>query len=205
MDAAWFGGKVRKKNKQADRQLKENDRRMAEHRRGKRVIMVVRQRGGGSLMFAADGETSEVAIAAARELVRLDENTKFVTDQEPAYQDLSAYTDHEWVNHKHEYDREGVNTNLAESSFSRARRAEIGVYHRLSATWMDFYAGEMCWREDRRRLGNMEQAMDILEMALAHPQSRNLKGYYQHYLLPEAQRKRPEARFGRVHEPAGRS
>lgn len=28
MDAAWFGGKVRKKNKQADRQLKEHDRPM---------------------------------------------------------------------------------------------------------------------------------------------------------------------------------
>ena len=66
---------------------------------------------------------------------------------------------------------------------------------------MDFYAGEMCWREDRNRLGNMEQAMDILEMALAHPQSRNLKGYYQHYLLPKAQRKRTEVRFDRVHGP----
>jgi hypothetical protein len=92
-----------------------------------------------------------------------------------------------------------VNTNLAEASFSRARRGEIGVYHHMSKTWMDFYAGEFCWREDRNRLGNLEQAIDLLEMALAHPQSRNLKGYYQHYLLPKADRKRPEVRFQRVH------
>jgi hypothetical protein len=51
--------------------------------------------------------------------------------------------------------RKGLNTNQAESSFSLARRSEIGVYHRLSRTWLDFYAGEMCWREDRRRMGNL--------------------------------------------------
>ena len=58
----------------------------------------------------------------------------------------------------------------------------------------------MCWREDLRRTGNLEQAMDILALALHHPQSRNLKGYYQHYLLP-APRKRDEVRFGRVAGP----
>jgi hypothetical protein len=199
MDAAWFGGIVRKKNKKADRKLDENDRRKAQHKQGKRVIMVVRQRGGSSLMFAADSETREVAITAARQLVRIDENTKFVTDQELAYRDLGAFADHNWVNHKKMFDKDGVNTNLAESSFSRARRSEIGVYHKLSATWMDFYAGEMCWREDRNRMGNLQQAVDILELALAHPQSHNLKGYYQHYLLPKTARKRPEARFDRVH------
>ena len=164
MDAAWFGGIVRKKNKKADRKLDENDRRKAQHKQGKRVIMVVRQRGGSSLMFAADSETREVAITAARELVRIDENTKFVTDQELAYRDLGAFADHNWVNHKKMFDKDGVNTNLAESSFSRARRSEIGVYHKLSATWMDFYAGEMCWREDRNRMGNLQQAVDILEL-----------------------------------------
>lgn len=45
--------------------------------------------------------------------------------------------------------------------------------------------------------------MDILEIALVHPQSRNLKGYYQHYRLPEAQRKRLEVRFERVHGRTG--
>jgi hypothetical protein len=65
-----FCGKVRKKNKKVDRQLKENDRRAAQHQKGKRTIMVLRQRGGGCIMFAANSETSEVAVASARKLVR---------------------------------------------------------------------------------------------------------------------------------------
>ncbi len=97
MNAAWFGGKVRKKNKLADQKLKGNDRRAAEHRRGERVIMVVQQRGGSSLMFAADGEIREIAVAVARELV------KGVSDLEPGQrlrQNLvAAESDNQTRNH----------------------------------------------------------------------------------------------------------
>ena len=197
MDAAWFGGKVRKRNKASDR--KNIDLRKAEYQRGKRALFVARQRDGSSVMFAADGETSDVAMAAVRQVVRLGDKTKVLTDQGPAYGDIGVYADHLTVDHGVGYSVDGINTNQAESSFSRARRAELGVYHHWSPVWLDFYGGEMCWREDRRRLGNLEQAVDIVALAFSHPQSRNLKGYWQHWELPEEQRQRGEVRFARVH------
>ena len=42
-------------------------------------------------------------------------------------------------------------TNQAESFFSRARRAEIGVHHHMAGKYPDFYAADLAWREDRRR------------------------------------------------------
>ena len=201
MDAAWFGGKVRKKNKAVDR--KNTDLRKAEYQRGKRALFVARQRDGDSVMFAADAETSDVAMAAVRQIVRLDDTTKVVTDQAPAYGDLGVFADHETVDHSVGYRVDGISTNQAESAFSRARRAELGVYHHWSPVWLDLYGGEMCWREDRRLLGNLEQAIDIVALAFTHPQSRNLKGYWQHWQLPEEQRQRGEVRFTRVHQDVG--
>jgi hypothetical protein len=70
MDAAWFGGKARPKNLAADRRKKENDRRNAEFQRGKRPLMVARQRNGDSVMFAADDESAAVANATLRTVMR---------------------------------------------------------------------------------------------------------------------------------------
>jgi hypothetical protein len=199
MDAAWFGGTVRKKNLVADRKKNENDRRKGDdYEKGRRALMVARQRDGSSIMFAADRESRETIQGVMRNLVDLTDATKVFTDAAPAYHEVSAFADHLTVDHGVGFKVGGINTNLAESSFSRARRSEIGVYHHWFMTWLDFYGGEMCWREDVRRTGCLEQGMDLLALALNHPQSRNLKGYYQHYLLPKDQRQREEVRFSRV-------
>jgi len=49
---------------------------------------------------------------------------------------------------------DGVNVNQAESFFSRLRRAEYGIHHRISGQYLYQYANEMAWREDRRREPN---------------------------------------------------
>jgi hypothetical protein len=48
-------------------------------------------------------------------------------------------------------------TNAAESFFSRIRRAEIGVHHKLAGNYLGAYAAEMAWREDNRRRSNGAQ------------------------------------------------
>jgi transposase-like protein len=195
MDAAYFGGMIRKTNKVGETK----GPKLSEFQRGKRVIMVARQRDGKSVMFATNSENSAIAAAMARTLVKIDENTVLVTDDAAAYRDLEAIARHDTVDHKVGFKLKGVSTNMAESSFSRARRSVLGVYHHWSPTWLDFYAGEMGWREDMRRAGNRQQAEAILSLALKHPQSRDLKGYWQHWMLPDNQLKRPEIRFERVH------
>jgi hypothetical protein len=42
------------------------------------------------------------------------------------------------------------------------------------------YAHEMAWREDHRRISNGEQYLILANSALAHPVSRQWKGYWQH-------------------------
>jgi hypothetical protein len=54
-------------------------------------------------------------------------------------------------------DRNGTSTNLAESFFSRLRRAEIGMHHHIAGPYLEAYAAEMAWREDNRRVANGEQ------------------------------------------------
>ena len=56
------------------------------------------------------------------------------------------------VNHSVEFKSEdGGCTNQAESYFSRLRRAEFGVHHRISGHRLQAYADEMAWRENHRR------------------------------------------------------
>ncbi|MEH2469243.1 hypothetical protein V1281_001504 [Nitrobacteraceae bacterium AZCC 2161] len=43
----------------------------------------------------------------------------------------------------------GVSTNIIESFFSRVRRSYRGIHHRFSLKYMDWYAAELAWREDR--------------------------------------------------------
>ena len=202
MDAVWIGGKARKHNNA----VKQRERAAAEtagsgeaaYRRGKRAVMVLRQRGGESVMFATNSEAPDVA-AAAIQAVTLP-GTVVITDQSPAYARIGDIRAHQSVNHSVSFKEDGVTSNLAESSFSRVRRAHYGTHHYLSVTYLDWYAGELCWREDRRRQGNKEQAAEILTRCLTHGQSRHLKGYWQNYLLPDDQLERPEMRWGRVHD-----
>ena len=70
-------------------------------------------------------------------------------------------------------------TNQAESFFSRLRRAEIGTHHHIAGPYLSAYANEMAWRENNRRVSNGEQYLAMVGAAMAHPVSRQWKGYWQ--------------------------
>jgi hypothetical protein len=82
------------------------------------------------------------------------------------------------INHQQSDSADGACTNDAESFFSRLRRSEIGIHHCISRH-LAAYAGEMAWREDNRRRSNGEQYLIAVNAALAHPVSRQWKGYWQ--------------------------
>jgi hypothetical protein len=83
------------------------------------------------------------------------------------------------INHEWAYSDEGACTNQAESYFSRLRRAEIGIDHHVAGSYLTAYAGEMAWRENNRRVSNGEQYLMAASAGLAHPVSRQWKGYWQ--------------------------
>lgn len=85
---------------------------------------------------------------------------------------------HQVVNHTFEFSSdEGYNENQAESLFSRLRRANIGVYHRITPRYMLDYATEAAWREDARRLDTLGQFKDLFGRLVAAGLSRDFLNY----------------------------
>lgn len=178
VDGAYFAGSIKPANKSAERV----DRRLAEERTGKRkVVVVMRERGGRTLPFVTRKESEGVRIV--RERVAL--GSTIHADESSGWDALYAHYDMRRVNHSVSYSQDGVDTNQAESYFSRLRRAEFGIHHRIG-DHLDQYASEMAWREDRRRVSNGEQSHEVVTLALHHPVSRQWAGYWQRAITKQA-------------------
>jgi len=175
VDGAYFGGYVKPENHKADRK----DRRLAVNRSGKRrVVIVMRERNGRTLPFVADAEDEAVPTI----LARVAPGSTIHADEAAAWDVLhTRYATHR-INHSIAYLDDGACTNQAESFFSRLRRSEIGIHHHISGQYLHAYAAEMAWREDYRRTANGEQFLMMTGATMAHPVSRQWKGYWQRRL-----------------------
>lgn len=173
MDGAYFGGYVKPANRKEDRL----DRRLFRNQSHKRrVVVVMRERNGRTLPFVFRSE--EQAIPTIKEHVA--DGSVIYADESSAWEALHAKYLTRRVNHSVAYsDGNGISTNMAESFFSRLRRAEIGTHHHIAGPYLAGYAAEMAWREDRRRISNGEQFLLASVAALEHPVSRVWKGYWQ--------------------------
>lgn len=171
-DGAYFGGHVRPENRKADRK----DRRKTENQSGKRQsVIVVRERQGRTVSFVAVSEGASVATVAARIAL----GSTVYADEAAGWDKLHARFLTKRINHSESYSDGEACTNQAESYFARLRRAEMGIHHRISGQYLGAYAGEMAWREDHRRKSNGVQHLMMVGAALAHPVSRQWKGYWQ--------------------------
>ena len=172
VDGAYFGGYVKPKNYKTDRV----DRRLTENQRGKRrVVVVMRERNGRTLPFVFKSEAASVPMIAERVAV----GTVVHADESSAWDALHGRYETKRINHSVSYSDGEACTNQAESFFSRLRRAEIGVHHHVRGKYLHQYANEMAWRENHRRISNGAQYLKATTAALAHPVSRNWKGYWQ--------------------------
>lgn len=173
VDGMYTGGHKKPANKKADRA----DRRLAEEQTGKRqVVVVAREVGGRSLPYVVSRESE--AAPLLRE--RIASGTIVHADESTAWEPLHASFDTRRVNHSVEYvAADGANVNQAESWFSRLRRAQYGVHHRIAGRYLHQYANEMAWREDNRRAANGAQWCLVTGAALHHPKSKVWRGYWQ--------------------------
>jgi len=172
VDGAYFGGYVKPANRKADRV----DRRLAMHRTGKRqVVVVMRERNGQTLPFVAKSEAAGAAVIAST----VKDGSTIYADEASSWDALEARFLTKRINHSVEYSTPEANTNMAESFFSRLRRAEIGIHHHVAGPYLAAYAAEMGWREDNRRVSNGEQFLMATGAALGHPVSRQWAGYWQ--------------------------
>ena len=172
VDGAAFGGHVRPANAREDRV----DRRLVRHRSGKRrVVVVLRQRGGRTLTrtFVREAE----AIPFARE--RIAPGTIVSADEVAHWDLLETCFDMRRINHSDAYSRDGVHTNQAEGYFSRLRRMIGGQHHTVVGRHLGAYAVHAAWLEDHRNHSNGALADRLIGQALAAPVSRGWKGYWQ--------------------------
>lgn len=172
VDGMYTGGHRKPENRKAERV----DRRLAEEQTGKRqVVVVAREVKGRTLPFVVPRESA--AIPLIRQHVA--SGAIIMADEASGWDMLHASYDTRRVNHSVEYVAEdGANVNQAESWFSRLRRAQYGVHHRISGRHLHQYANEMAWREDARRLSNGRQFQMMAVAALRHPMSDQWRGYW---------------------------
>jgi transposase-like protein len=170
IDGAYVGGKTKLSNLKADRP----DRRLSVPAKRQSVI-VARERGGRTLVTVAATE------AAGAPFIRsvVQPGTVVHADEAGGWDRLHAHYEMRRINHSQAFSRDGACTNQAESFFSRLRRAEMGQHHHISGKYLAFYAAEMAWREDNRRVANGAQHQAATGAALGHPVSRVWKGYWQ--------------------------
>lgn len=172
VDGAYFGGHVRPANARKDR----IDRRLLENRSGKRrVVVVLRQRGGRTLTrtFLREAE----GVGFARE--RIEPGTILSADEVTHWDLLADRFDLKRVNHSEAYSENGVHTNLAESYFSRLRRMIRGQHHAVSGKYLGAYAAHAAWLEDHSTESNGGLVDRLIGDVLAAPVSRTWSGYWQ--------------------------
>jgi len=172
IDGAYFGGHVRPENLAAER----IDRRLAENQSGKRrVVVVMRERGGRTLVQVAPAE--EAAVATIRQ--RIAGGTLIHADESPAWNALHAGFAMRRINHQEGYSIAGACTNGAEGYFSRLRRGELGHHHHIAGPYLLRYAQEAAWREDSRHVSNGDQVHGVVRLALRCGPSVDFSGYWQ--------------------------
>lgn len=172
VDGAYFGGHVRPENRKEDRK----DRRLRENQTGKRrVVVVMRERGGRTLPFVFRSE--DQAVPTIRQ--RVATGSTVYADEASGWDELHALYETKRINHSVAFVDDGACTNQAESYFSRLRRAEWGQHHHISGRYLHAYAAEMAWREDHRRVPNGTLFTAVVDAAMNAPVSRQWKGYWQ--------------------------
>lgn len=172
VDGAYFGGHVRPANCKEDRV----DRRLLRHRTGKRrVIVVLRERGGRTLTRAFLREAEGVDFAKER----IEPKTIVAADEGSHWDLLTPTFETQRINHSDAYSRDGIHTNMAESYFARLRRMIRGQHHRVGAKHLGAYAAHAAWLEDHRSESNGALAERLIRNVLAFPVSRAWKGYWQ--------------------------
>jgi transposase-like protein len=175
VDGGYFGGYVKPANHRENRV----DRRRRQHQSGKRkVVVVIRERGGKTLPGVFRSEIEALSFIRRQ----LPTSTTLYADEAGSWNELHArYTLHR-INHQEAYSLGGpdeINTNQAESFFSRMRRAEIGHHHHIAGPYLLRFAQEASWREDHRREANGVQVDRVVALAMHNKPSVDFCGYWQ--------------------------
>ena len=170
-DVAYFGGYIRPKNVAKLR----TDRRKVPYKNEKR-------RGVVSLVERGARVTTAITFSETHATDWIKANTlraqPLFLDEAPGWSGLVQTRNVKQVNHDVAYATPTCNTNLAESLNAALRRAERGVHHHVSHNYLDFYAAETAWRQERPKRSSAGRVDDLLALG-SRKRSSAMRGYYQ--------------------------
>lgn len=175
VDGGYFGGYCKPANLRENRR----DRRLVRNQTGKRkVVVVVRERGGNSVPAVFKSEAKAMAFLRAH----VAKGTILNADEAASWNELHKRYEVRRINHEEAYSLDGACTNWAEEFFSRMRRAEIGHHHHIAGQYLLRYAQEASWREDNRRSSNGDQVQRLAGLAMQRKPSVDFSGYWQRHV-----------------------
>ena len=175
VDGGYFGGYVKPANHRENRR----DRRLARNQNGKRkVVVIVRERGGNSVPAVFKSEAKAMSFLRAH----VAKGTILNADEASSWDELHKRYEVKRINHQEAYSMDGACTNWAEEFFSRMRRAEIGHHHHIAGQYLLRYAQEASWREDNRRVDNGAQVSRLAGLAMKRKPSVDFSGYWQRHI-----------------------
>lgn len=131
-----------------------------------------------TLCFVMKQENSKSIIPLIEKYVSRD--ALILTDSGNAFYpiEIELGNRHFQVNHSKEYATdEGVNNNMAESFFSRIRRAEFGTYNGMRPQYFAFYAAEFSWRADVKKMSLGEKFIDLMKRVFTREKSKAFCNY----------------------------
>lgn len=179
IDGKYVGGHIKPENKKENRV----DRRLKENQNGQRLcVLSLRESNpdapNRTFTRVVLDENAKAAWAAARDNVSA--GAVLIADEHSTYDDLVGLAELRRLNHSEAYQTEdGTNTNAIEGFFARVERAYLGIHHRFSTKYLDWYMAMIAWKEDTRYMGVAWQFCDILRTVTHRTVSKNLKGYWQ--------------------------
>ena len=175
VDGGYFGGYVKPANLRENRK----DRRLRKNQSGKRrVVVIVRERGGNSVPAVFKSEAAAYAFLRSH----IAPGTVVNADEANSWDELHRRFEVKRINHQEAYSLDGACTNWAEEFFSRMRRAEIGHHHHIAGQYLLRYAQEASWREDNRRQSNGDQVNRLAGLAMKRKPSVDFGGYWQRHV-----------------------
>lgn len=148
IDGKYIGGHIKPENKKEDR----IDRRLKENQNGKRMcVLSIREHNDNApnrtITRVVSDENPKAAWAAVRDHVH--PKSLLTADEHGSYDDLVGLAILQRVNHSKAYQTEdGTDTNRIESFFARAERSYVGIHHRFSVKYLDWYMAMVAWKED---------------------------------------------------------
>ena len=92
---------------------------------------------------------------------RVAKGTVLNADEASAWNGLHERFEVKRINHQEPCSLDGACSNWAERYFSRLRRAEIGIHHHIAGAYLLRHAQESSWREDNRRVSNVDQVSRV--------------------------------------------